>query len=100
MRKLNRPRGRVSLRVEDAHIPVVGAVAGDDVLAIRRDIDVVYGPFRTDALDFGERSSVDDIRDAWVVPNFLPDPHIDSTPIRSDRDVIGVTGERDLFDHL
>src|SRR3984893_2334597 len=79
---------------------MVGSVARDHVLAVRGHIEIVHGPFRTDALDLGERGGIDDIRYARIVPNLLPDPHIHSPSVRTHSDVVGVAGERDLLDHF
>ncbi len=78
-----------------------GAVAGEHELAVQRDIKIMHGPFGTDALDFGERRGIDNIRDARVIPHrSLSDSHVDFFPIRRNRDVVGTARERDLLDDL
>jgi hypothetical protein len=57
-------------------VSFASSLAGDDELAIGRDIEIVDGPFRPDALDLRERRGIDDIRDARVAPDRLPDPYI------------------------
>src|SRR6185436_9963178 len=91
--KLDVP-GRCSGRdIEDADVPLAAGLARHDVLAVRRDVEVVHGAFGADALHLGERRGVDDIGNARVPADGLPDAHVHLPSIGRDRDVVRVARE-------
>ena len=98
--KLDVPRRDIGHRIEDAHVSLAARLARDHVLAVGRDIEVVHGALGPDALDLGERCGIDHIRDARVVADRLPDPHIHFPPVRGDGDVVRTPRERNSLDEL
>ena len=72
-----------------------GNRAGDDELAVRRDVDVVDAAFGADALHARQRRRVDDVDRAGAGD----DRDVDALAVLADRDVVRVIGQRDVLGH-
>ncbi len=111
---LKLPGEVVGLRVNHVHHVRrrLGASArpGNDVLAVRGDVQVMDAAFDRDGLEFLKRDGVDhvdaaariglDLRKLRQVVIRKGDRHIDPSPIRGDIDKVGVPAQRNLLGHL